>query len=246
MMSLLKDFEERTFSIWCNRIPSEISTNMKKNLLIKSEELLGLNFDPELVAALKEVRYLKAIKKEIIPDEALKLFEISNQLWTARVMLLRIVEWYNYLKSNTVDCEQALIDKEMQIIDNKLEVAINSAKWNDYDQNYIDDVHSDLKDLHSRFMKTKLNVKKIIADLKSWGNVPLYERRDGLTKSLIFREESAMRVERRQEDCRKTKKLIDNLVDENFRLFFKMVVRPKAMSIDEVSMQSVKDEVKLI
>lgn len=245
-MVLLKDFEDQTFNSWSKRVSPEIIINLKNNLLIKNDNLLDLNFDPNLVAALKEVRYLKAIGKGPIPDEALKLFDLSNKLWTARVMLSRIVEWYNDLKTNTVDCEQTLIDKEMKSIDNMLNVALSEARWSDYDQNYIDDVHSDLKDLHSRFMRTKLNIKKITASLKSWGNIPLYERKDGLTNSLILPEESVMRVENRQEDCKKTKKLIDNLVDENFRLFFKMVVRPKTVSVDEVSIQSAKNEVRLM
>lgn len=72
------------FDKWKENVPKEININMKKYLLKSVENgLLELNFGPALVAALKEVKMLRAMKKLDIPDVAIELYEISNELWVS-------------------------------------------------------------------------------------------------------------------------------------------------------------------
>ena len=84
MTELLDVLETGIFEKWKENVPTEININMRKYLLKSTEKgLLELNFDPTLVAALKEVKMLKAMDKQDIPDVAVELFEISNDLWVS-------------------------------------------------------------------------------------------------------------------------------------------------------------------
>lgn len=78
--------EKEVFEKWQRKVPDEINANMKKFLLKSVDDgLLELNFDPALVCALKEVKMLRAMEKQDIPDVAIELFEISNDLWVSCV-----------------------------------------------------------------------------------------------------------------------------------------------------------------
>lgn len=82
LCDLLSSLEIKVFDSWKKKVPEEIDINMGKYLLKSNDGgLLELNFDPELVAALKEVKMLKTMQKQDIPDIAIELFEISNDLW---------------------------------------------------------------------------------------------------------------------------------------------------------------------
>lgn len=84
MTGMLDVIEKQIFEKWKENVPSEINVNMRKYLLKSLENgLLELNFDPALVAALREVKMLRAMNKKDIPDVALELFEISNDLWVS-------------------------------------------------------------------------------------------------------------------------------------------------------------------
>lgn len=84
MCDLLNKLEIKVFDEWKAKVPGEINENMRKFLLKRGENgMLELNFDSTLVAALKEVKMLRAMKKIEIPDVAVELFEISNDLWVS-------------------------------------------------------------------------------------------------------------------------------------------------------------------
>lgn len=84
MCDLLDRLEIDIFEKWSQKVPDEINTNMKKFLLKSVDNgLLELNFDPALVAALKEVKMLRSMEKQGIPDVAIELFENSNNLWVS-------------------------------------------------------------------------------------------------------------------------------------------------------------------
>lgn len=143
-----------------------------------------------------------------------------NKFQNARVMLSRIVEWYNEIKENTVPCEFEIIRKDVELIDSKLQIALHSATWSEYNQTYISDLHSDIKSLHVRSVLTKENITKIIKSLKSWGSLPMYFRHEGVKTALMMPEDFEAMMHRRHADCQRSKKLIDFIMDENFRLFF--------------------------
>lgn len=153
-------------------------------------------------------------------------------------MLSRIVEWYNEIKEKTVSCEFNIIQKDVELIDNKLQIALNTATWSDYDQSYIYDLHGDLKNFHARTMQTKANVDSIVKHLKQWGSQPMYTRHDGVSNNLMMVEDFPAMILRRQMDCLESKKLIDLVMDANFRLFFNLKQRAQVKKSDMLAKQS--------
>lgn len=164
-------------------------------------------------------------------------------------MLSRIVEWYNEMKGKTVPCEFHIIEKDIELIDNKLQVALESAIWSDYEQVYVVDLHLDVKNLHTRVMQTKDNIEKIVTSLKAWGSLPMYERHDGVNTSLMLPEDFPRMIAKRQKSCQDSKQLIDEIMDENFRLFFNLRLRPqpkksevvKRSFVGSVTLKSIED-----
>lgn len=143
-------------------------------------------------------------------------------------MLSRIVDWYNEVKLKVVPCEFDIIKEEFELINNKLLIALETAKWSDYEEVYIMDLHSDLQNLHERVLKAKENVNTIIKSLKSWGDHPMYMRQDGDPHALMYPDKFDDFIVTRQEDVLRTKRLIDDIVDENFRLFFNLPLKKPA------------------
>jgi len=143
-------------------------------------------------------------------------------------MLSRIVDWYNEVKLKVVPCEFDIIKEEFELINNKLLIALETAKWSDYEEVYIMDLHSDLQNLHERVLKAKENVNTIIKSLKSWGDHPMYMRQDGDPYALMYPDKFDDFIVTRQEDVMRTKRLIDDIVDENFRLFFNLPLKKPA------------------
>lgn len=84
MSDLLDALEKEIFEQWKEKVPRDINVNMKK-FLLKSIDggLIELNFDPALVAALKEVKMLLAMGKRNLPNVSLELYEFSDDLWVS-------------------------------------------------------------------------------------------------------------------------------------------------------------------
>lgn len=117
------------------------------------------------------------------------------------------------------------------MIDDKLQVAIDSATWSNYDQVYIDDLHGDLRNLHNRVMKTKTNLDRVIKSVRKWGTQPMYTRHDHSNTNLMIPEDFEGMIVKRQNQCLESKKLIDEMMDENFRLFFNLKVKKSETNV---------------
>lgn len=151
-------------------------------------------------------------------------------------MLSRIVDWYNEVKTKVFPCEFDIIKKEVELIDNKLMIALERAKWSDFEEVYISDLRDDLQSLEERVQRAKNNVEKIIKSIKSWGSTPMYERQGGDANSLMNPDNFHAFISRRQHDVLETTQLLKVVVDENFRLYFNLPLRK-----NEIKRQSDSD-----
>lgn len=151
---------------------------------------------------------------------------------------MRIVEWYNEILENCVPCEKELIYKEIAEIDKIVEQAcLGSIDWVNYDPAFIEDFYEKLKNLHSRVLKAQNNIKKILASIRSWGQMPLYQRKDGSIDLLLDIEDRPGKIQRRLLDCFDTKKLIDVAMEQNFRYYFDFFVESE-IKLSEMSVKT--------
>lgn len=132
MLSLITEQEKSIFQEWCARIPQVLETSLNKTHLVRdSNQLLKLNMDDELVALLREIRYMKDLEfdlMETVPD-AMAFFERAEELAGAVMQLTRIVEWYNYMKEKTRPVEYDLINVELKELDEELETILSELTW---------------------------------------------------------------------------------------------------------------------
>lgn len=69
------------------------------------------------------------IEKEGIPQEAMDLFNRSDELHRNKVCLQRIVEWYNLLQDNCTQVELDMIEKDLSKIDGMIDEIIDKLTW---------------------------------------------------------------------------------------------------------------------
>lgn len=73
-MNIFSEKEENLFVQWAAAVPRTVDAGLDCNLMIRDRySVLRLNFDPDLLAILKEVNYLKHMSRSDIPQEALEV-----------------------------------------------------------------------------------------------------------------------------------------------------------------------------
>lgn len=132
MRELIEKEETRTIEEWCAVLPGLIEKCLEKTHLLRNPRgLLELNLDNDLVAILREVKYLKNLEldlKFLVPD-AFDLFGRNMELEEIILRLRRVVEWYNYLRTKTLPVEFELIAGEIDEIDDKMDKVLQELTW---------------------------------------------------------------------------------------------------------------------
>lgn len=222
MMKLLKAEENAVFSAWAKEVPAQIRKNLAKPLLIRDEnKLLSLNFDPQLVATLREVKYMQILDQEGIPQEAQNLFARVEELDRNIKNLNRTIQWYNWLRSKTVPVELELIKDQMTVIDQAINIALETLDWTEDVWDTINSIHENVKDLYDRVYLAQVNLKNVTKNMEKWANYPLYDRKDGKKDQLLYLED---RIERRLKCYNNIKKSaveLSAMLSDNYQLFFK-------------------------
>lgn len=74
LIKILANKENDLFTEWVRTVPQIVDVGLHRHLFYREVdgELL-LNFDPDLLAVLKEVNYLKQMSHSDIPEEAIKV-----------------------------------------------------------------------------------------------------------------------------------------------------------------------------
>ncbi|XP_076978309.1 dynein axonemal heavy chain 11 isoform X2 [Tamandua tetradactyla] len=221
MTTLLCQFENHMYNEWKSTV-DEICEFSLNQPLIKSSAINGLlsvNFDPKLVAVLREVKYLLMLKKSDIPDSALAIFEKRNTLLKYVGSLELLVQGYNKLKQTLLGVEYPLIEAELKAIDDQLEEAATSLTWRDDCWDSIERVTVAARELEHRAQQAQGNLGTIRRMLRAWAEGARLPRRE-------HRKDTAFTFEDRGDLFTKKYKLIQedgckihDLVEENRKLF---------------------------
>ncbi|VEL06847.1 unnamed protein product [Protopolystoma xenopodis] len=209
-------YEKGLFEDWAKQIDTVCSFNISKPLLIRNGAIkrLEVNFDPELASVLREVKYLQIRGKEQVPAAASALFEQNDKLCQFRITLDQIAKWYNYLATELIEIEDALIVDQLAEIDRQLNTAETTLSWRDEEAwNYIQSTRDMTRDLERRVVQTQENIVQIRKIMKSWARAPLFERKEGKREALLGIEE---REDRR---CKRYSEIREAGERENRKLF---------------------------
>ncbi|KAM8734967.1 dynein axonemal heavy chain 11 [Acanthopagrus schlegelii] len=222
MMCLLDQYEEDTYSDWCNGLEQACLINLNQPLLCRntSSGLISVNFNPKLTEVLKDVKYIQTLSQIEIPAAALTVFE-KRLMFTKYLSSLQLLaQWYNGLKQAVLEVELPLIRAELESIDMQLTRAESDLTWQDPDcWSFISTTKNLVHDLVCRVSRAKENCEVIQSVMKGWSKQVMFCRKDNKKGSLIQLEDREDRVNKKYSLMKKDSDCIHKLIQENSVLF---------------------------
>lgn len=225
MDKLLDNYEIKIYSSWTSGVSDVAKQNLSKPLVTREEEtkLISVNFDPQLIAVLREVKYMERAENETldsIPESATSIYARNEEFQKYCANLDLIVAWYNKIRRIILPVEYPLVEQQLIEVDAQLKQAESTLDWNcqgiwEYVEKTRDMVHVLQKSVHS----AKTNVEKINELMSKWCIAPLYDRKDGKKDTLLNIEEKGQTLKKRNDFIIETGKNIVALVAENANYF---------------------------
>eukprot|EP00050_Salpingoeca_kvevrii_P003770 m.233351 g.233351 ORF g.233351 m.233351 type:complete len:4592 (-) comp10879_c0_seq1:411-14186(-) len=195
LLALFSAYEQEQFALWAKDVAKESDTNLNRPLLSRDPEtcFISVNFDPQLVAVLREVKYLEVTANAgEIPKEAAEIYA-RNETFRQLVGNLDItVTEYNRVQDTLLDVEAPLVQGQLNDIDAIMERAISQLNWNSNGvAEYCLNLKNEVVGLSDRIQKAKANVEEIIDTMKKWFEQPLLMR-DSKTYLLGYHERAKL------------------------------------------------------
>ncbi|KAG8139083.1 hypothetical protein E2320_001864 [Naja naja] len=222
ILKLFDQYEDQIYFKWKSKVDDICLFNLDQPLIKRNgkDGLLSVNFDPKLVAILRDVKYLLLMDQPNIPSSALELYKKKGTFAKYTGNLELVVQWYNKVKQTVLEVEYPLVEKELIAADNLLKEAEKKLTWQKENcWEYIECIKAKVHDLEQRLQKSKDNIKTIQQIMNYWMEQPFFSRKDNRKEALLNLEDKEDKVAKKfmsfQEDgCRMHK-----LVEENLKLF---------------------------
>uniref|UniRef100_A0A8D1IYR5 Dynein axonemal heavy chain 11 n=1 Tax=Sus scrofa TaxID=9823 RepID=A0A8D1IYR5_PIG len=221
MTTLLDQFENHVYNEWKSNVEEICDFSLNQPLIRFSaiNGLLSVNFDPKLVAVLREVKYLLMLKKSDIPDSALAIFKKRDTLLKYIGNLELLVRGYNKLRQTLLDVEYPLIKDELRAVDEELQAAATSLTWQDDCLRDIERVKTATSELERRVEHTHDNVRAIQQMMRAWAEGTLLPRREHRRETALTWEDKGDLFMKKYKQIQEDGCKIHSLVEENRRLF---------------------------
>ncbi|KFQ91060.1 Dynein heavy chain 9, axonemal, partial [Nipponia nippon] len=217
MLQLLDRYQEKLYVDWSQTVSEKSRYNLTQPLIRRDPEtkLITVNFDPQLVAVLREVSYLSGSQMGAIPPTAAEIYSSKESYRQMVANLELMVNRYNKVLKTVLEVEYPLIQGQLQDIDLKLKETEETLNWKTEGiWGRISMVMDGVHDLEQRIQKAKSNVEEIQTIVRSWV-LPIFERKDGKKESLLSLEDCQDRLERHYSLIRESGQRIHSLVKEN-------------------------------
>ncbi|XP_064179132.1 dynein heavy chain 9, axonemal [Anguilla rostrata] len=221
MMDILERYSQRLYDSWSETVGEKSQYNLNQPLISRdpSTRLITVNFNPQLVSVLREVKYLDSRQTEAIPDTAANIYSTKESFRQYVANLDLTVGRYNKVIRSVLEVEFPLVDFQLRAIDTQLMEAEEAINWrSDGIWDYIQQVRDAVHDLESRLQRTKDNVGEIQNIMKTWVS-PLFERKEGKKDTLLNLDDRPERLEKRYSHIRDSGNRIHSLLKENLELF---------------------------
>ncbi|KAI9353687.1 dynein heavy chain and region D6 of dynein motor-domain-containing protein [Obelidium mucronatum] len=212
LLAALDAHEKSVYDKWAGTIIDESEENLNKPLIIRQNGLLEVNFDPKVVALLREVKYFASLTVGV-PETAGNIYGKSDVFRKYIYSLEHIAGMYNGIRTGVLDVERPLIQSKIDAIDEQIEVALTTLNWNASTvEEYIGAIAATVGNLNSVLQMTKNNVAQIQKTMKVWASSPFLERKDG--KKLLAMEEKDAKLNAVYEMVKRDGQSIHNLVKQ--------------------------------
>ncbi|KAI8425202.1 hypothetical protein MSG28_007025 [Choristoneura fumiferana] len=243
MLGYLNTVEDRQFKSWCATVPGICETQLAKNLIFRDPPFVRNNFSSELAMMLREIRYMKHLNTDGIPEEGLELYARNEKLQYDMNRLNRAISWYNAIREGSHETEVALIEKEISAIDTLLGRGVEELTWNDDFTEWMAEVYQAINALQERVLKAQNNVWRGIANIAAWGDEPLHHRKENTDKmELLAVQERYPRFVARRSRILTSHAEFQDILSENYKLFFNIVENEESIEEEEEELEEVDEE----
>ena len=197
LLQLLQDFEAQVYTAWAAGVEETAGAKLRLPLMLRDEESgrLSVNFDPDLVRLLREVRYFGYLSTEErplqVPAAAKELHKDAELFRVLVGNLTLITSKYNQMQATMIAVERPLLEREMAALDALLQQGLTHLTWKSLDVNQF--VREALNQVNNSFTKLaalKENLKAINDIIGGWSKAPLMRRKATATYAPKDFEES--------------------------------------------------------
>ncbi|XP_025160705.1 dynein beta chain, ciliary-like [Harpegnathos saltator] len=225
MQSLMDAMEHEIFTNWADKVPDTSNTHLSKSLLtIRDNQLLDVNFDPELAALLRETRYMIILKRTDLPEEAIQLYHRMQYFFESTYNLNLIAQRYNWIRTHALPVEFELVRHEVEKVDKLIGIGQETYKWDSPEvPEYIGNLLALVRKLHSRVFRAQENIAALLRVIYSWALSPVLQRKDLKDENLLAVAERSETFQKRYDKIEQTAGELDRVVNENYMLFFDLL-----------------------
>jgi dynein heavy chain, axonemal len=220
MVALLDAYDQELFARWAGAIRDVSADSLRQHLLKLNEDgrTVSVNFDSNLIALLREVKYLEFVGTQPVPELAASLFA-RNEAFRQQIAHLDIaVQFYNDILHTVQPFEAPLLKKRLDHHEAMLKRGMNELIW---DSSAIDEYARSLReqitDTHQRLTQAKAHLKTIQDMMAKWCDVPFFERSG--KKGVFNAADKHPRLESRYEAVRADGRAFHDLVTKTRDIF---------------------------
>jgi len=174
----LNEYVTTKVTEWSHNVEHSSQTKLKLPLLRRDSEtgLLAVNFDPGLVALLREVKYFLLLDLPV-PESAQQIFKKAEVFRTQTGNLELIVNMYNNMVTSLLPVEKPLVATYINKIDKTLSRGVKQLSWKSHGIDlFITECMADVKAANKIMGTLKSNLSKIEDTMEQWRAIPLFER----------------------------------------------------------------------
>ncbi|KAK2951927.1 putative Dynein beta chain, ciliary [Blattamonas nauphoetae] len=226
LMDCLNKYETDSYYAWSEEIEKQTTDKLDLPLLKKEEDpnaetaqyfRISVNFDPVLVALLREVRYLKSVGIPV-PQTAESIFSQSEVFQNYTGSLTSVVERFNWLVDNILPEEEPLIRNQMEVALQQLEPGFAQLNWKSEGvPAYLTQIDESVGAVYNKLNAAHANLKEIATKFKTWAT-PMFKR-DPKDRKMINPQDVNDKIKARIEEIKRGGEEIHKLVQQSKEIF---------------------------
>ena len=174
----LEEYIMQKIEAWSKDVERSSQAKLKLPLLRRDAEtdLLVVNFDPDLVRLLREVKYFLLLKLPV-PESASQIYKKAEVFRTQTGNLDLIVNVYNTMLTSLLPVEKPLVAQYITKINKTVQRGLKQMNWKSHGIDlFITEAMTDVKAADKILSNLKNNLGRIDDILAGW-QTPLLERR---------------------------------------------------------------------
>ena len=187
ILSNLMEYMDDNFNQWAVTVECSSKQKLRMPLLKRANNLLSVNFDPALVALLREVKYFLLLdlneaggdgeqpwkQQFVTPEAAMSIYKKAEVFRRETGNLDLIVNMYNSMMTSLLPVEAPLVQSHLDKIDKTIQRGIGQMNWNSHGIDlFITESMTAVKTANNVLQTLKSNLSSVEEILRMWREDP--------------------------------------------------------------------------